>query len=172
MDTALVLPVPEAEPIVSRLRAEHDRSAAAGMPAHITVLYPFRAFEEMDEACLFAVEDIFADQEPIDITFRGHSSFPGVLWLKPEPAESVIRLTEAVVAKFPECPPYGGAFDTITPHLTVAEGGADVLKAAAAEMDTALRQPLKARVGQCVLFAYDQGRWQEKQSFPFRGRKS
>ncbi len=172
MDTVLVLPIPEAEPIVSQLRAAHDSSAAAGMPAHVTLLYPFRSYEEIDAACLSKIEEIVSDADPLDITFRGHSRFPAVLWLAPEPVEPIVRLTEIFMSRFPEHPPYGGAFDTITPHLTVAEGDAEVLEAAAGEMTEALREPLKARVEKCVLFAYERNRWREKQSFPFGGGKS
>ena len=171
METGLVLPIPEAEPIVSHLRAAHDPSAAAGMPAHITVLYPFRPYEAIDTACLSAIASIVANVEPLDITFRGHSSFPTVLWLAPVPAEPIAKLTEAVFSRFPEHPPYGGAFDTITPHLTVAEGDKDVLDAAMAEIDETMREPVTAQVRQCMLFAFDAGRWREKHRFPFGGRK-
>ena len=40
-ETALVVEVPEAEPLVSQWRAQHDWSAQRGVPAHITILYPF-----------------------------------------------------------------------------------------------------------------------------------
>jgi hypothetical protein len=172
METGLALPIPEAEPVVSHLRAIHDPSAADGMPAHVTVLFPFRPYEEIDDACLTGIEEIMADAEPLDIVFRGHSRFPTVLWLAPEPADPIVRLTEAAVSRFPEHLPYGDAFDTITPHLTVAEGDEDVLERAGAEMTKALREPLKAKVQRCVLFACESGRWREKQSFHFGGRKS
>jgi hypothetical protein len=40
-ETALLLPVPAAEPAVSRHRARFDVAARDGVPAHVTVLYPF-----------------------------------------------------------------------------------------------------------------------------------
>ena len=39
--SAFVVPVPEAEPWVKDLRERYDPIAAVGMPAHITVLFPF-----------------------------------------------------------------------------------------------------------------------------------
>jgi hypothetical protein len=39
-ESALV--VPEAEPLVKPFRDRYDPSAAAGVPAHITLLYPFK----------------------------------------------------------------------------------------------------------------------------------
>jgi hypothetical protein len=42
-DSAVLVPVPEAERVVNRLRAGLGRAAALGVPAHVTVLYPFVA---------------------------------------------------------------------------------------------------------------------------------
>ena len=42
-ETALILPVADAEPAVARWRLAHDPSAAQGVPARITPLYPFGA---------------------------------------------------------------------------------------------------------------------------------
>lgn len=41
LESALVVLVPEAEALVKSFRDRHDPSAAAGVPAHITLLYPF-----------------------------------------------------------------------------------------------------------------------------------
>lgn len=41
METAVLLRVPEAEPLVREWRAKGDPSAAHGVPAHVTLLYPF-----------------------------------------------------------------------------------------------------------------------------------
>ena len=40
-ESAVLVPVPEAERAVSRHRARLDGAAARGVPAHVTVLYPF-----------------------------------------------------------------------------------------------------------------------------------
>lgn len=39
--SALVVLVPEAEELVAPFRAAYDAAAAAGMPAHVTILFPF-----------------------------------------------------------------------------------------------------------------------------------
>ena len=41
--SAVIVPVPEVEPPVRDLRRELDPSAAGGVPAHVTVMYPFLA---------------------------------------------------------------------------------------------------------------------------------
>src|SRR5260370_22115721 len=40
-ESAILVPVPEAEPVVGRLRDRLDRAALWGVPAHVTVLFPF-----------------------------------------------------------------------------------------------------------------------------------
>ena len=40
-ESCLLVPVPDAEPAVGRLRGRLDRAAAWGVPAHVTILYPF-----------------------------------------------------------------------------------------------------------------------------------
>ena len=40
-ESALLVAVPAAEPAVAAHRSRLDTSAAVGVPAHITVLYPF-----------------------------------------------------------------------------------------------------------------------------------
>jgi hypothetical protein len=47
--SALVVLVLEAEASVKPFRDRHDPSAAAGMPAHITLLYPFKPPDETDD---------------------------------------------------------------------------------------------------------------------------
>ena len=55
------------------------------------------------------------------MTVRPGRALPGVVYLAPEPAGPVLRLTAAVVAQFPDYPPYEGAFDVVIPHLTLVE---------------------------------------------------
>jgi hypothetical protein len=40
-ESAIIMPVAEVEPIVSPLRLQCDQSAALGVAAHITLLFPF-----------------------------------------------------------------------------------------------------------------------------------
>lgn len=42
-ESCLRVPVPEADQAVGRLRGRLDSAAALGVPAHVTILYPFVA---------------------------------------------------------------------------------------------------------------------------------
>lgn len=111
--------VPEAETLVGGIRRAHDWSASVGVPAHITVLFPFAAPDQVDENALAA---LFGAYSGFGFELSSVERFEdGVTWLKPTPSEPFLALTDAVVRRWPEYPPYEGAHQTVIPHLTVAE---------------------------------------------------
>jgi 2'-5' RNA ligase len=115
--TALCLPVPEAERVVAQLRERYDPSAGAGIPAHITLVTPFAPItdELHDELRAF-----FAAVAPFPFELTQTGRFPDTLYLAPEPAAPFEALIAQLSARYPDHPPYGGAFDTVIPHVTVA----------------------------------------------------
>jgi hypothetical protein len=117
--TALIVAVPEADPHVEAIRLEHDWSASVGVPAHVTVLFPFAPPEAIDTA---ALGDTFAALAPFAFALDRVERFDtGLTWLHPEPSEPFEELTRTVWLRWPEHPPYGGAHDVVVPHLTVSE---------------------------------------------------
>jgi 2'-5' RNA ligase len=117
--TALIVTVPEAEPAVGALRWEHDGSAPLGVPAHITILFPFAPPDEVDEE---AVAELFARFRPFDFELDRVEGFEeGVVWLHPHPSAPFEDLIAAVWQRWPEYPPYEGLHDEVIPHLTVSE---------------------------------------------------
>ncbi len=165
MTTALAITVPEADPLTADLRRLHDPSAAAGMPAHLTLLYPFRRSGRIEPATLETLQALFAALPAFDLAFRRVDRFPGVLWLAPEPRAPVDALTHALAEAFPDCPPYGGKFAEPVPHLTVAMGEDSTLGPVEQEMTRRLARPVTARVTRASLFAFDRG-WREIARFP------
>lgn len=165
----MVVTVPEAEPAVGEWRMRHTRDAPAGMPPHVTLLFPFVPAGLVDE-----VEEplarLVAAAPGFDLAFRRTARFPEVLYLAPEPAEPFLALTAAIAAEWPEHPPYDGAFDSVIPHLTVAEAQEPaVLDRIAAEVEPHL--PVETRVHEGSLFVEgDDGRWREHRRLPLGGR--
>ena len=62
--------------------------------------------------------------EPFEVRFTAVRRFDDVIWIEPEPATGFLALTAAIVARWPDWPPYGGLFEELIPHLTVAESAA------------------------------------------------
>jgi 2'-5' RNA ligase superfamily len=154
--TALIIPVPEAEPAVSGIRAVHDSSAALGVPAHVTILFPFVPPHEVDET---ALRELFAGFTAFDFTLDRVERFEdGLVWLHPEPARPFAELTAAVWARWPEHPPYEGAHDEVIPHLTVSESAIDIV----------VPLPIAARAHEVVLIEeVETGeRWSVRARYP------
>jgi len=158
-ETAVIVRVPAAEPVVGEHRQHLDAAAAKGVPAHVTVLYPFVSPETVTPHVVAALAAAVASVSAFDCRF-GRTRWFGqdVLWLDPEPAEPFRLLTAAVWEAFPRCPPYGGVHDDVVPHLTVAEerlGGLGALRAAEQAVQPGL--PLYARIDRVLLIAGTQG---------------
>jgi 2'-5' RNA ligase len=169
--TALIVPIPEAEPAVGPFRASLDRAASWGVPAHVTVLYPFLPPERIDEAVLAAVRDIVAAVPRSDVWLSRVDWFgDSVVWLAPQPDRVFRDLTAAVWRRFPEAPPYAGVHSEVVPHLTIGHDAArPVLENAAAAVSAQL--PIRATVGLVRLIAGtpDHGRWLTVNEFPLGG---
>jgi 2'-5' RNA ligase len=164
--TALIVAVPEAEPAVAGHRDKLDRAAAWGVPAHVTVLYPFAPLSDVDAGLLSAV----AGRVPrFEMTLRRLGWFDErVVWLDPEPAEPFRRLTTEIMSYFPAVQPYGGAHDEVIPHLTIGHDHPPaVLRAAGAAV--LAHGPIHARVTSMRLITGppDGGPWTTVSEFPF-----
>jgi 2'-5' RNA ligase len=108
-------------PSLERLRRHDDFAASVGVPPHVTLLFPFMSAAALRPPVRRALAGIAAAVEPFDVRFAAVGRFPGVVWLMPEPAARFTALTEAIATRYPEYPPYEGAFDEVIPHLTLVE---------------------------------------------------
>lgn len=170
-ESALVALIPEAEALVGSFRKRYDPSAAAGVPAHVTILYPFKPPAQLTSEITSRLEDIFLQFPGFTVSFSEVQQFPDTLYLMPVPAEPFRQLTERLVEHFPETPPYGGAFPEIIPHLTVAQmEDPGQLERIAADFREAARHrlPLQARVNAIMLMENSSGSWQVRAQFPLR----
>ena len=126
----MIIPVPAAEPAVGRFRSRFDRAAADGIPAHVTLLYPFAPFT--DEA-VPAMTALFSNIVEFDFSLSSLKWFgESVLYLAPSSPAPFLRIIDRLTKTFPDWPPYGGQFESVVPHLTIGESGSyEELSAAA-----------------------------------------
>jgi len=153
--TAVIVPVPVADPLVGEFRDDLDVAASWGVPAHITVLYPFVEPAQLSERVMAALATAVGPLRAFDYRLDRTAWFGGdVLWLAPEPAQPFREFTTAVWRAFPEHPPYEGAHADSVPHLTVAERRRGTLEEMrAAERVVQQRLPFAARAERIVLIA-------------------
>jgi hypothetical protein len=101
-ETAVIVPIADAEPVVREHRDRLDPAAAWGIPAHVTVLYPFVTPSAVDEQLIARVAAAVASVTVFDCHLVATRWFgDDVLWLDPEPAVPFSRLTTAVWDAFP-----------------------------------------------------------------------
>lgn len=96
--------------------------------------------------------------------------FPTALYLAPQPAAPFKELTRAVAERYPETPPYGGAFATVVPHLTIAQvGEPQQLEQISDKFARASRGrlPIHSDVDKVWLLEKHEGRWKPRCSFAF-----
>jgi 2'-5' RNA ligase len=168
--SAFILRVPEAEPFVARLRERFDPAARLGVPAHVTLLFPFASPERITPAMLEHARALVASVRAFPFRLARIERFPGTLYLAPEPPQPFVELTEALARRFPEFPPYGGEFDTIIPHLTVAHGSQEELRAAELELRATWPDSGVAvrSCGKLSLIENSSGRWEPMHEFELR----
>jgi 2'-5' RNA ligase len=165
-ESGIILPIPEAEAAVGHLRRLYDPQARYGVPAHITLLYPFAHPSRVGDAA-DALQQLFRLVPPFDFSLVEVRRFPATAYLHPEPSATFVQLTERLAHRWPEFPPYGGAFSTVIPHLTVADHvAADVLDAV--DRNIAIHLPIRCRATEAWVMCSDEhGFWSRHEIFPF-----
>lgn len=167
LQTALIAEIPAAESVVGPHRALLDASTARGVPAHITILFPFVPVGRLGAAELSLLSKLFAEVPAFDVRLDHTDWFDtSVLWLGPQDPAPFRDLTARVFAAFPDYPPYEGRFEDAVPHLTVGEAG-PVDEMRRAENQIAGSLPVNDRVTAVTLLAESSrgGQWATLVSF-------
>jgi 2'-5' RNA ligase len=172
--SALVVVAAEAEPIVGEWRLRYQRGAVErGLPAHLTVLFPFVPAAEIDDELLTELRRLYAAVWPFVYELASVESFPDAAWLAPIPAEPFHALVDVARQAFPALPPYGEPEHVVVPHCTI---GTDNDPDAVEAMVRALREglgtqlPIRCRATELVLLAEGMdGRWAQQEAISFEG---
>lgn len=163
-----MLLTPRAGAALRDLRIRYFRNLERRMPAHVTMLFPFRS--TADEPTIDAIGGIVAAAQPFDATFLDVGRFrDDVVWLRPEPQHLLDRLADLVISTFPDCSPYGGAYATRAMHLTVAS------RLRGTEADRLVEEaqsllPITEPIDQLTLMVERDGVWHVARSWPLSGR--
>jgi hypothetical protein len=181
--TALIIPVPAADPILAAVATEYPDAVRPGIPAHVSLLYPFLPVGELVADDLDPVLDpvrrnggehtdtagwlsVFAARtRPFEVRFTEIGTEPGFAGLT---APELVPLTTAIRARWPRIIPYGGRFGADpAAHLTIAM---DFAATDAARILELTRQflPLTIRVEELWLLALA-STWHRVGRFRFTG---
>jgi 2'-5' RNA ligase len=120
--TAVSIVLDDARSELEAVRADfHARAVAAGIPLHVTLLFPFVPRARLEEGVVLELTRFFAPRPPFTLTLVGIRQFPGVVYALPEPDDTLRDCMTALWARFPDFPPYEGEFEDVAPHATLAE---------------------------------------------------
>lgn len=169
--SVVVVPVPELEAFVRGRWEHYDADWVSPDPAfthaHITVLAPFLPVPS--DADLDRLGEIAAGTPPVDFRLDELHVFPdGVIHLRPEPSAPFTALTDRVWEASPSCPPYGGRYDDLTPHLTLDLAAGPVTVASTRDLLGAA-VPVRCRADRLELHWYVAGGCRVHHTWPLGG---
>jgi hypothetical protein len=149
LSTGLVVPVGCAENLVAPWRGTLP-AAGSALPPHVTALWPFVPVEALDATVERRIQALLAGVPSFSYALTRVAELADAAVLLAEPAAPFTALTRLLWSEWPEYPPFGGAFDDIAPHLTVA---VDPSAAERAAIEAALgpQLPLPCRAAEASL---------------------
>lgn len=94
------------------------------VPPHVTLAIPFKPLESVTDEVVQQLTKLFHETPQFDFELNQVRWFgTDVVYLEPSNAEVFRSITEKLQHEFPGFLPYSGAFDEVTPHVTLSENG-------------------------------------------------
>ncbi|MGY0234370.1 2'-5' RNA ligase family protein [Longispora urticae] len=150
--SALVAPVRAADRILAAVAVDYPRAVRTGLPAHVTLLYPFVPVVDLEDEGRPWLRDFAAAHPPVELEFTEVRHTADFVYL---PAAPLGPLCRAARERWPGMPPYAGRFGTDPePHVTVG-----LRHPAAAEIAAIVAEllPVREVVDQLWIGVRDQG---------------
>lgn len=163
--TGLVIPVPAADALLASVETRHPGTVRQGVPAHVSLLYPFVGAAELDERVTQAVNELVAGHQPMPVDFVECYRRGGFVALRPHPIDGLTELTSKTRDRWPDVVPYEGVYGDVEPHLTVATRAPEEA-AVTIERDVSEQLPISAELREVWLVAFE-GRWALRGRFEF-----
>ena len=121
LSTGLVVPPGRGGRGPARTLAGPPAVGRARLPPHVTALWPFLPVDAFDAAAERRLEEVLAGVPAFTFALtRVAEPLADAAVLLPEPAAPFRALARLIWDEWPECPPFGGAFDDVAPHVVVA----------------------------------------------------
>lgn len=108
---------------LERLRRRSVADSEDGVPAHLTLLYPFVEPAGLDAEVRRTIASVAGRHAPFDFRLAGPGRWPDTIYVAVMPADPFVALQADLAAAFPAYPIYGKPSSfAFVPHVTVAEG--------------------------------------------------
>ena len=173
----IVALVPEAEPLVARLRDQFDPAARRGLGAHITLRHAALAATGIDAALIDSVSAVAAGSAPFEFALTGVARFPGTLYLAVEPAAAFAELNRRLEEQIFAGSANARTEKQLVPHVSVIRrgSGADLTGQEVSDVERALVEqlarhgPIRCMCRELVLFENSTGPWRPVRTFALNG---
>ena len=159
----LLVPVPQAVPALRTWRGTDV--LPGGVPAHVTVMYPFLPARAIDGLVEAELARIAASVPPFDFRLTEVGRFPGVLYLRPVPGDPFADLVDLVMKHWPDYQPYEGQYPEFVPHVTMAED--ETVHEDTGRLEPLL--PIACRARELALMTESARGWHTRNRFPLCG---
>ncbi|NNF53258.1 MAG: hypothetical protein HKN03_02340 [Acidimicrobiales bacterium] len=159
--TALLFLVPEAQDLFDAVGG----ATPGGIPAHITVLYPFIRPPKITSQTRDELAQLAAATDRFEVTITSLAQYEITTYLNLEPEEPIRTITYRIFEQWPNYPPYGDIDLYIQPHMALAQGviPSDVESTALPHL------PVNAEITHLtVMVRRWSGRWKVDAQFPLR----
>jgi 2'-5' RNA ligase len=167
MRSAVVIPV-RLPTGLERIRRANAADAVLGVPAHLTLLYPFVPAERLVVQDRTRLEKAMAASPAFGYELWSIDRWPDTLYVAPRPKGPFEDLAARLAADWPDWPLYGGGH-AFEPHVTIAEPGIGAVE----ELARAVGReslPARRRATQASLIVErSNGRWTSLWRFPLGG---
>ena len=159
----------DAAPALAAARADIDHAGAARIGLHVTLLYPFVRRGAVTQELLGGLRGFFAERAAIQFALARLEEFPDVVaYVAPEPDGELKELMRSLWAKYPDTPPYGGAFTEPVPHATIASYARAAVNLDQVRTRVAPLLPVACSISAASLLEeYEAEHWRELESLPF-----
>jgi 2'-5' RNA ligase len=120
IQSTLLIPVVEASESVNKWRVEYQDSAKRGMPAHITLFFPFLHPSEIGDSTITQLTHFFKKVNKFTYQLNKIENFPLVVYLAPTNGSKFTKISQNLATKYPQIKPYEGEYLAPIPHCTLA----------------------------------------------------
>lgn len=167
-ETAIIIPMSRCEQMLADVAGDLNLERVQGMPAHVTLLYPFVEATRLGPDVAAEARRALSDVRPFRCEFSTFGRFtdpPAALYLEPVP-ERPFRTMTALLEQAFGTRAYGGAFDEVIPHLTLVESS-DTSAWIRVESLIGPALPIVEIVSGFSIYRQRAGTWVEAFSLPF-----
>ncbi|MFF4098830.1 2'-5' RNA ligase family protein [Streptomyces sp. NPDC001903] len=158
--TAVVIALPDAAPLLDAASRIDPALVRRGVPAHVSLFYPFVPESALTSEDEEAVRSLAAGFPAADLLVEEVVTAPGFVAVTVPGLQSIV---DAFHARWPGLRPYNGRFGARpAAHVTVAMGADDPMTAAHVRAAIGGLLPLRVRAAEVQLVALTEEGWRSR----------